>query len=66
MLAADQEIEALRTQLGQYRKAQADRPGLVMFQQESEHSAREILQSLGKPRDLAVADSLRLRVDEPL
>ena len=41
LLAANQEIEALRTEQGQYRKAQADRPqSQGRSQQTSEHLIR--------------------------
>jgi hypothetical protein len=65
LLNAEQDIESLWKLRGAYLKAQNDRPGLLALLQDHEHSAREILQSLGKPRDLAAAESLRLRVDEP-
>jgi uncharacterized protein YhaN len=65
LLAAEDDIELLRNQRAAHLKAQADRPQLEMFLQDNEHAAREILQSLGKPRDLAAAELLRLRVDEP-
>jgi uncharacterized protein YhaN len=65
LLALDQEVEALRDARGEQRKAQEDRPKRERDLQEKEHAARDILQSLGKERDLEIAESLRLRVDEP-
>jgi uncharacterized protein YhaN len=66
LLAAGDEIEALYERRGAYRKAQADRPVRVSNLQEHEHAAREILQALGRPRDLAAADALQLRADDPV
>jgi hypothetical protein len=64
LLAAGEEIEALHGRRGEYRKAQADRPRLASFLQDNEHAARDILQALGRPRDLAAADTLQLRADD--
>lgn len=64
LLAAGEEIEALHARRGEYRKAQADRPRLASFLQDNEHAARDILQALGRPRDLAAADTLQLRADD--
>ncbi|AGA28699.1 ATP-binding protein [Singulisphaera acidiphila] len=66
LLAAGDDIEALYERRGAYRKAQADRPIRVSNLQEHEHSARDILQALGQPRDLAAADAFQLRADDPV
>jgi uncharacterized protein YhaN len=66
LLAAGDDIEALYERRGAYRKAQADRPVRFANLQEHEHAAREILQALGRPRDLAAADALQLRADDPV
>jgi uncharacterized protein YhaN len=65
LLAAEQDVEALRNARAEQRKAQEDRVKRERDLQEKEHAARDVLQTLGKPRDLAAADTLRLRVDEP-
>ncbi len=65
LLEASAEVESLRDQQAAQRKALRDREKLLVSLQEKEHDAREILQSLGKPRDVSHAESLRLRVDEP-
>lgn len=64
LLAGADEVEDLRTRLGEFLKARADRPRLVEFQKAREHRVRDLLQELGRPRDLAEAEPLRLRVDE--
>lgn len=66
LLGAGDDVEALNERRGAYRKAQADRPVRLANLQEHEHAAREILQSLGKPRDLAAADSFQERADDPV
>lgn len=65
LLAAEADIEALRNRRAEQRKAQEDRLKRERDLQEKEHAARDVLQSLGRARDLAQAEPLRLRVDEP-
>lgn len=65
LLDAADEIEALKEKLGAVEKALEDRPRLESYKQEREHTARQILVKLGRPRDLDAADDLRLRADEP-
>lgn len=65
LLDAHKEVEHLRERRGEYRKAQADRPNLVAYRQANEHDARDVLESLGRPRDLKEAEALHLRADEP-
>lgn len=65
LLAVGDDIEALSERRGAYRKAQADRPVRVSNLQEHEHAAREILQELGRARDLTAAEGLQLRADDP-
>jgi uncharacterized protein YhaN len=66
LLAQAEAIERLKERLGEHRKAMEDRPRLVAWLQEHEHEARNILQALGRPRDLHQAETLRLRADEPI
>lgn len=64
LLAASADIEALLELRGADRKGQADRPKRVSILEDHEHSARDILQSLGRPRDLAEAERFRLLADD--
>jgi uncharacterized protein YhaN len=64
LLVAGKDIEALISSRGAIRKALEDRPNLVSLLQDHEHSARDILQSLGRPRDLAEAERFRLLADD--
>lgn len=65
LLEAAGEIEALQERLGAFEKASRDRVNLEGLQQENEHQARRLLRELGRPTDLELAESLRLRADEP-
>lgn len=65
VLAEAEGIEGLHQRLGAYRKAQKDRPGLLGMLHSDEHAARDLLEELGRPRDLDAAGGLRLRADEP-
>jgi uncharacterized protein YhaN len=67
LLAEAREIDELHKKLGEYLKGQEDRPRLQEWRQNREHSARDMLQELGKgrPRDVAsAAEPLRHRSDE--
>ena len=66
LLAFENEIEDLAKRQEGHRKGQSQRPALTSSLQEHERSASEILISLGRSDDLAEAESLRPRVDEPL
>lgn len=66
LLAQAGRIEDLHRRLGQYQKDMKDRPERVLQRRELEHEAKEILRRLGRPPDLAEAESLRLRADEPV
>lgn len=66
LLDAEAEIESLLERLGAIQKASADRVRLETFRDDSEHQARRILRELGHAPDLELAESLRLRTDEPL
>src|SRR5262249_58536790 len=66
LLDAAEEIEALQERLGAVEKANQDRvQRLEGFLHDSEHEARRLLRELGRPADLAEAETLRLRADEP-
>jgi uncharacterized protein YhaN len=65
LLDAAEEIEDLKERLGAVVKARKDRVGLVQFIADHEHLARNLLRDLGRPVDLAAAESFRLRADEP-
>ena len=66
LLDAATEIESLQERLGAVEKASQDRVRLENFQQDAEHQARRILRDLARTIDLDEAETLRLRVDEPL
>jgi uncharacterized protein YhaN len=53
-------IEQLHTDLGSYRKAAADLPGLVARRNAARQRAGEILRQLGRPLRLDQAESLRV------
>lgn len=53
-------ITQLHKQLGGYQKAANDRPGLVAGRDQAQQEARKLLQELGRPLELAEAESLRL------
>jgi len=53
-------ITELHTELGSYRKAAKDRPGLMIQQQQAEDEARAILQDLGHEPELGQSEQLRL------
>ena len=65
LLEAAGEIEALQERLGAVEKASRDRVNVESLQQGNEHQARRLLRELGRPTDLGLAESLRLRADEP-
>ena len=65
LLNAAGEIEALQERFGAVEKARSDRTAVEHFQHDSEHQARRILRDLGRPVDLDLAETLRLRTDEP-
>jgi uncharacterized protein YhaN len=64
LLAEADAIERAQTNLGVYRKNVKDRAERLLQQKSDEHTAREILRSLGKPADLGLAESFRLTVAE--
>jgi uncharacterized protein YhaN len=66
LLDAASEIESLQERLGAIEKASQDRVRLENYQQDAEHQGRRILRELARAIDLDQAESLRLRVDEPL
>ena len=66
LLDAANEIESLQERLGMVEKAAVDRVRLENFQQDCEHQARRILRDLALTVDLDEAETLRLRVDEPV
>ena len=66
LLDAATEIESLQERLGAVEKASHDRGRLETYQQDAEHQARRILRELARPIDLDEAETLRLRVDEPI
>jgi len=53
-------IEQVKDDLGAYRKAQKDRPGLMSKIELFEERALEILTELGKPADLKAAEELKV------
>jgi len=57
-------IEELRERLGSYRKAAADRPGLVSSKGMADRDADEILRKLGRNADRDEAEKLRLPADK--
>ncbi len=60
------EIESLQERLGAVEKASHDRVQLENYHGDREHRARQILRELGRSSDLDLAESLRLRADEPV
>ncbi|MGO9463460.1 MAG: AAA family ATPase [Isosphaeraceae bacterium] len=66
LLDAGPEIEALQERLGAVEKATLDRIRIENFRDDSEHQSRRILRELGHPAELDRAESLRLRIDEPM
>jgi uncharacterized protein YhaN len=66
LLDAASEIESLQKRLGAVEKASEDRGRLENYQRDSEHQARRILRDLALTIDLDEAETLRLRVDEPV
>ena len=64
VLEAAEDIEALYVRRAEYLKGQENRPLRARDVQEHEHAAREILQGLGRPRDLAEAEVFQYRVDD--
>jgi uncharacterized protein YhaN len=66
LLDAATEIESFQERLGAVEKATQDRVRLESYQQDAEHQARRILRDLARTIDLDEAETLRLRVDEPL
>ena len=66
LLDAAGEIESLQERLGAVEKASQDRVQLENYHGDREHRARQILRELGRSIDLDLAESLRLRADEPV
>ena len=66
LLEAATEIESFQERLGAVDKASHDRVNLKNLQQDTEHHARRVLRDLARTIDLDEADTLRLRVDEPM
>lgn len=64
-LAEADSIGAIQKELGSVEKAGRDRVRIDGFRQEDEHGVRGLLRELGQPADLAGADALPLRSDEP-
>ena len=58
--------EILTQEVGRYRKDRKDLPDRIDMKKGCEHRARDLLQELGRPRDLKEAEGLRLRADEAL
>ncbi len=65
LLGAASEIESLQERLGAMEKAHADRATVEKLLHDSEHQSRRLLRDLGRPIDLDLADTQRLRADEP-
>lgn len=66
ILAAREEVEILTQEVGRYRKDRKDLPDRIDMKKGCEHRARDLLQELGRPRELKEAEGLRLRADEAL
>jgi uncharacterized protein YhaN len=66
LLEVADEIEKLQNRLGAAEKASDDRIRLESYQQDCEHQARRILRDLARPINLDEAETLRLRIDEPV
>jgi uncharacterized protein YhaN len=59
-------VEDLYRRLGAHQKNLEDRPTREIQKKTHEHEAKQILQSLGRPPELAQAELLRLSLDETL
>jgi uncharacterized protein YhaN len=64
-LESANEIEALQERRGAAEKARVDRARLVNFLDDCEHKARRLLSDLGRSSDIDLAETQRLRADEP-
>jgi uncharacterized protein YhaN len=64
LLEAGEEIEDLHKRLGDYQKAQGQRPERDLQKRTIEHEAKQLLLSLGRPGDLTTAASLKVPAHE--
>ena len=57
-------IEILKVRLGEFRKAQVDKPRNEGYCQQHERTAREILRNMGRPTEFSNLEHLRLPSDK--